>query len=64
MPKLKNHRGTKKRVKLSAGGKLLRAHGASNHFLAKKRSTRKRAYTKIAGVAPSDAKNVKRSMSA
>lgn len=36
MPKLKTHKGTAKRVKTSATGKLMRERAFKNHLLAKK----------------------------
>lgn len=42
MPKLKTHRGTTKRVKLTKNGKVLRRHSMRSHFLQKKSASRKR----------------------
>lgn len=50
MPKIKTHRGAKKRIKISGGGKLLRRHAARNHFLQKQRQSRKRVHAKVAGI--------------
>ena len=44
MPKLKVHRGAKKRVQISGSGKLIRRRAYRNHFLSKKRGSRKRLY--------------------
>ena len=44
MPKLKTHKGTAKRIKLTGSGKAMRRHAFSNHNLTKKDSDRKRAY--------------------
>lgn len=60
MPKLKTHRGAAKRVKVTGSGKLLRGHAFSNHFLAKKRASRKRTYARSSEFSSSDASNVKR----
>ena len=46
MPKLKTHKGTAKRIKQTASGKLLRAHAFKNHNLTKKAADRKRSYAK------------------
>ena len=54
MPKQKTHKGTAKRVKKTASGKLLRRNAFRNHNLEKKGSARKRNYsgsTKIEGKA-------------
>lgn len=42
MPKLKTHSGAKKRFKMSATGKVKRAHAYKRHILNKKTSKRKR----------------------
>ena len=42
MPKMKSHRGAKKRFKVTANGKVLRGHSMHSHILTKKSSKRKR----------------------
>ena len=42
MPKLKTHSGAKKRFKMSATGKVIRAHANKSHILNKKSTKRKR----------------------
>ena len=42
MPKLKSHRGAKKRFKVTATGKVLRGHSMHSHILTKKSTKRKR----------------------
>ena len=42
MPKLKTHSGAKKRFKISATGKVIRAHAYKTHILNKKTTKRKR----------------------
>lgn len=44
MPKIKTHKGTAKRIKKSATGKLMHRRPYANHFLSKKRASRKRGY--------------------
>lgn len=46
MPKLKTHRGTAKRTRLTKTGKLLHRRPYGNHHLGKKNSARKRGYAK------------------
>ena len=41
MPKMKTHRGTKKRVKVTGTGKVMLRHTGKNHILTKKSKTRK-----------------------
>ena len=42
MPKMKTHSGTKKRFKVTAGGKVRARHAMTSHILGKKTSKRKR----------------------
>ena len=42
MPKVKSHRGAKKRFKVTATGKVLRGHSMHSHILTKKSTKRKR----------------------
>jgi large subunit ribosomal protein L35 len=42
MPKLKTHKGARKRFRLTAGGKVVRHHAGKNHILTKKSRKRKR----------------------
>ncbi len=42
MPKLKTHRGARKRFKLTASGKIKRSKAFKNHILTKKTTSRKR----------------------
>lgn len=46
MPKLKNHSGLSKRIKLSKNGKIKRAHAFKSHILNKKDTKRKRGLRK------------------
>lgn len=62
MPKLKTHKGTAKRVKLTSSGKITRRRASGNHLLAKKSKSRKRAINTAGKVTGSMAKNVKRAL--
>lgn len=62
MPKLKTHKGTAKRIKLTSTGKLTRRRAFGTHLLAKKSKSRKRAIGSTAVVSGSIAKNVKRAL--
>ena len=42
MPKLKTHKGTAKRIKITGSGKLVRERAYKNHILAKKSKARKK----------------------
>lgn len=48
MPKIKTHSGAKKRFKLTATGKVKRAHAFKSHILNKKTTKRKRNLRKTA----------------
>ena len=60
MPKNKTHRGTAKRVKLSATGKLLRQRAGKRHLLEKKSSHKTRALSGNTEVAPQDSQRIRR----
>ena len=64
MPKLKRHKGTAKRIKLTGKGHLLREHAFGTHFLEKKSASRKRVIGAKVGVRGSNAKNIKRALGA
>ena len=64
MPKMKTHKGTAKRVKLTKSGKVLRQRAFKNHMLSKKSKSRKRRITTSAEVTGSIAKNIKRALGA
>jgi len=55
MPKNKTHRGTAKRVKVSATGKLLRQRAGKRHLLEKKSSRVTRRLDGVVQVAKQDA---------
>ena len=50
MPKTKTHSASKKRFRVTAGGKVLRRKGIKSHILEKKSSKRKRGFRKMEGV--------------
>jgi large subunit ribosomal protein L35 len=62
MPKLKTHKGTAKRVKLTAGGKVTRRRAFAGHMLAKKSQRRKRVIGTSAGIGGKLGKNIKRAL--
>lgn len=59
MPKVKTNRAAAKRFKVTASGKLKRAHAYANHILTKKSKKRKRNLQKLTLVHPSDMKRMK-----
>jgi large subunit ribosomal protein L35 len=60
MPKSKTHSGTKKRVKRTGAGKLLREQVNARHLLEHKSSRRTRRLAGELPVSPADAKRIKR----
>lgn len=59
MPKLKTHRATAKRFKLTASGKIKRSCANKSHILTKKSRKRKRNLRKGGLVSEADAGNIK-----
>mgnify|MGYP003683164817 CR=1 FL=1 len=59
MPKVKTNRAAAKRFKVTASGKLKRAHAYHNHILTKKSKKRKRNLVKLSVVHKSDMKRMK-----
>lgn len=62
MPKIKTHKSTAKRMKITTTGKVMRRRAFGGHMLAKKSQRRKRVIGTAAVVTGAIAKNVKRSL--
>ena len=62
MPKMKTHKGTAKRIKITSTGKLTRSRAFGNHMLSKKSKSRKRVINTSATITGSTAKNVKKAL--
>lgn len=62
MPKLKTHRGTAKRVRISPRGKLLRNQSSKIHFNEKKSESNKRRLAGSTSIKGAIAKNLKRAL--
>ncbi len=60
MPKLKTHRGAKKRFKITATGKIKRRRANKSHLLTGKPSKRTRRLRQATLVSESDFRNIKR----
>jgi large subunit ribosomal protein L35 len=54
MAKNKTHKGTKKRIKLTATGKVMRRRAMGSHLLTKKSANKKRKLRKAAVVEATD----------
>ena len=63
MPKMKSHKGAKKRFKVTGSGKVMRRSKNLNHFLEKKSSRRKRRLSGETVVSPADAPRIKKLLS-
>ena len=60
MPKLKTHRGAKKRFKVTGKKKIVHSKAYKSHILTKKSAKRKRRLRKKEGVEVSDRKKIKK----
>ena len=58
--KLKTHKGTEKRVKISGGGKIKRWRACGSHLLTKKKSSRKMRLKQSTLISKSDSHKIKR----
>ena len=58
MPKMKTHKGTAKRFRVTGTGKIMRGKAFKSHILEKKSPKRKRGFRQEEQVAPADLKNV------
>ena len=59
MPKMKTHKGTAKRVKVTGTGKYIAKKSGMSHILTKKTTKAKRNLTKSGLVHKADEKNIK-----
>ena len=65
MPKMKSHKGARKRFKISGSGEVKRGHAFKSHILTKKSSKRKRRLRRSAMIAVrGEAKRLKRLLQA
>ena len=62
MPKMKTHRGTAKRFRVTGSGKIMRSKAYKSHILTKKSPKRKRNFRHETEVAPSDYKVLARGL--
>ncbi len=60
MPKLKTHKATARRFKLSGGGKLLRTRCGKSHLRRNRSKRAAREYDEMFPIAASDVKRIKR----
>ena len=62
MPKMKTHRGTAKRFRVTGSGKIMRSKQGRNHILEKKSQKRKRNFRHETEVATADQKVIARNL--
>ncbi len=62
MPKMKTHRGSAKRFRVTGSGKIMRAKGYKSHILTKKSPKRKRNFRKETEVSPNDKRVIARNL--
>lgn len=60
MPKLKTHKGTAARFRVTGGGKIMRMYGSRNNFRRKKRKPVTVMFGRTVEVAPATAPRIKR----
>jgi large subunit ribosomal protein L35 len=65
MPKMKSHKGARKRFKVTGSGEVKRGHAFKSHILTKKTSKRKRRLRRSALIATrGEVKRIKRLLQA
>ena len=62
MPKMKTHRGSAKRFRVTGSGKIMRAKAYKSHILTTKSPTRKRNFRKEEPIAEADRRVVARNL--
>ena len=62
MPKLKTHKGAKRRFRITGTGKLVRMKGHRSHLRRKKTARAKRLFAKKIEASPSDVRMLKRAL--
>ena len=62
MPKMKTHRGSAKRFRVTGSGKIMRAKGYKSHILTKKSPKRKRNFHKETVIADADRRVIARNL--
>ena len=60
MPKIRTHKGTAKRFRVTRNGKVMSRHANQSHILEKKSSKRTRAFSGSRAVAAADARAIKK----
>jgi len=58
MPKIRTHKGTAKRFRVTKTGKVMSRHAQQSHILEKKSAKRKRAFSGDRQISPADKRAV------
>ena len=62
MPKMKTHKGTAKRFRVTGSGKIMRGKAFKSHILEKKSPKRKRGFRQETTVSPADRNVIKKGL--
>ena len=62
MPKMKTHKGTAKRFRVTGSGKIMRGKAFKSHILEKKSPKRKRNFRHETAISPADANVIKKGL--
>ena len=62
MPKMKTHKGTAKRFRVTGSGKIMRSKAFKSHILEKKSPKRKRGFRQETSVAKADMNVIKKGL--
>jgi large subunit ribosomal protein L35 len=62
MPKMKTHKGTAKRFRVTGSGKIVRGKAFKSHILEKKSPKRKRGFRQETIVSPADRNVIKKGL--
>jgi large subunit ribosomal protein L35 len=62
MPKMKTHKGTAKRFRVTGSGKIVRGKAFKSHILEKKSPKRKRGFRQETIVSPADLNVIKKGL--
>lgn len=62
MPKMKTHKGTAKRFRVTGSGKIMRGKSFKSHILEKKSPKRKRNFRHETTISPADTNVIKKGL--
>jgi large subunit ribosomal protein L35 len=62
MPKMKTHKGTAKRFRVTGSGKIMRSKAFKSHIMEKKSPKRKRGFRQEGVISPADVNVIKKGL--